>query len=84
MRAHICALTESLQYSESPGRAIRRRANSRWNMRMQVRGVGERARSLNTRGDEICERVLLAKLSFSHTWSNIGAVRGYSLDMECC
>ena len=59
--AHICALTERREYSLSPGLAKRRSANSRWNIRIHIRGAGERARSLNVSGEEICVRELKLK-----------------------
>lgn len=51
--AHICTLTDSREYSFSPGLANSRIANSRWNMRMQLRGGLGRLSSLKTSGDEI-------------------------------
>jgi hypothetical protein len=56
--AHICVLTERREYSAEPGRAKRRWANSSWKVRMQVRGEGDRVRSLNVRGEEIWEGIL--------------------------
>jgi hypothetical protein len=51
--AQNCTLTERRQYNASPGRAVSRMANSRWNIRIEVRGGFGRASNLNTRGLEI-------------------------------
>jgi len=40
-----------------PGVAVRRSANSRWNIRIATRKIGRWERSLKTRGDEICSLV---------------------------
>src|ERR1700722_19100892 len=51
--AHIGELTLNREYSLSPGFANSRMANSRWNMRIHVLGLGLVASNLKVRGLEI-------------------------------
>lgn len=57
------AFTDRRQYSGSPGRAVRRMANSLWNMSIDVRGGFGMDSSLNTKGLEIWYGVLLMQTS---------------------
>mmetsp|Transcript_8529 Transcript_8529/g.21938 ORF Transcript_8529/g.21938 Transcript_8529/m.21938 type:complete len:330 (+) Transcript_8529:1336-2325(+) len=62
-RANSWVLTDSRQYSVSPGLAMSRWANSRWNMRTAHRKKGRCSSSLNTKGDEIWYGMLATQTS---------------------
>jgi hypothetical protein len=62
IRAKNCAFTDSREYRASPGRARSRRANSRWTMRMDVRGGLASERSLKSSREEIWYGVLLMQI----------------------
>lgn len=51
--AYNCTFAANLHHIPLPGEALRRSANSRWNMSTAVRIMGRWERSLNTRGEEI-------------------------------
>ena len=55
--------TLSLQYIFEPGLAMRRWANSRWNMRTAQRNIGLCYKSLKTKGEEIWYGVLAIHMS---------------------
>lgn len=51
--AYSWTFADNRDHREDPGVATRRRANSRWNMRIATRKRGRCERSLKTRGEDI-------------------------------
>lgn len=52
-RAYSCTFAARRHHIPLPGEAVRRNANSRWNMSTAVRMIGRCESNLNTSGEEI-------------------------------